>query len=61
MNVIFKTTLTWGCSRAVGYEHQAGDGGCDRGLCRAGDQVPAGQGERRDGQGEATHKAALQG
>jgi hypothetical protein len=35
--------------------------GGDRGLCRAGDQVPTGQGERRDGQGEATHKAALQG
>jgi hypothetical protein len=35
--------------------------GGDRGLYRAGDQVPAGQGERRDGQGEATHKAALQG
>ena len=30
-------------------------------IGRAGDQVPAGQGERRDGQGEATHKAALQG
>jgi hypothetical protein len=30
-----------------------------RGLYRAGDQVPTRQGERRDGQGEATHQAAL--